>query len=196
MKNKSGGGEGRCLKETEALVGVLPPGGILNWNAQNNQSHSHRTDVEKRSHWLPGDNISFIRGDHSCVSDTSALYRLYFIDMLMEFCGPEWSHYLCTTVEQLWHHYPVNLLPTANWDAPPTAFVRPRSSVCWASRNPEAKTLPRVSARYRKYIVLRAAVREQLSAAERGFWWKMPSTLSHTHQQAFKYVLLDSFRRK
>lgn len=40
------GGGGR-LKEREALVGVLPPGGILNWNAQNNQSHSHGTDVER-----------------------------------------------------------------------------------------------------------------------------------------------------
>lgn len=38
---------GGCLEETEALVAVLPPGGILNWNAQNNQSHSHRTDVER-----------------------------------------------------------------------------------------------------------------------------------------------------
>lgn len=38
---------GGCLEETGALVAVLPPGGILNWNAQNNQSHSHRTDVER-----------------------------------------------------------------------------------------------------------------------------------------------------
>lgn len=36
-----------CLEETEALVALLPPGGILNWNAQNNQSHIHSTDVEK-----------------------------------------------------------------------------------------------------------------------------------------------------
>lgn len=41
-------GGGGCLEQTEALVGPLPPGGILNWNAQNNQSHSHQTDVERR----------------------------------------------------------------------------------------------------------------------------------------------------
>lgn len=47
MEKQGQGGVGVCLKETEALVGVSPPGGILNWNAQNNQSHSHRTDVER-----------------------------------------------------------------------------------------------------------------------------------------------------
>lgn len=51
-KKQERGGGGR-LEETEALVGPLPPGGILNWNAQNNQSHSHETDVEK-TRWLRG----------------------------------------------------------------------------------------------------------------------------------------------
>lgn len=69
VKNKGGR---RSIEETEALVGFLPPGGILNWNAQDNQSHSQRTDVDT-TRWLRRDNISFIHGDHSCVSDTSAL---------------------------------------------------------------------------------------------------------------------------
>ena len=42
------GGRGGRLEETEALVALLPPGGILNWNAQNNHSHRHQTDVERR----------------------------------------------------------------------------------------------------------------------------------------------------
>lgn len=72
------GAKGGCLEETEALVGLLPPGGILNWNAQNNQSHNQRTDVGRGpAAWggkrVGGDNISFMGGDPSCASDTSAL---------------------------------------------------------------------------------------------------------------------------
>lgn len=44
-QEEEGGGR---LEETGALVGLLPPGGILNWNAQNNHSHSHQTDVGRR----------------------------------------------------------------------------------------------------------------------------------------------------
>ena len=46
------------------------------------------------------------------------------------------------------------------------AFVRLLSYVCCASRNPEAKTLPCVSAHYHKYIILLSAVKERLPAVE------------------------------
>lgn len=49
VKTRAGGVAGGAgFEETEALVGLLPPGGILNWNGQNNQSHSHQTDVGRR----------------------------------------------------------------------------------------------------------------------------------------------------
>lgn len=127
------------------LLGPLPPGGILNWNAQNNQSHGRQTDVERSPTGWGG--IIFLSYREITAADTSPVSPSRFIEMQMLFCRLEWSHYLCSGVKKkerkkLQHHYPVNLLPTSNWDDPPIRFGQSGLSAARLP-SPEPKTLGR-----------------------------------------------------
>lgn len=158
------GGKGGCLKETEALVGLLPPGGILNWNAQNNQSHSRRTDVERvPAGWggiifLSYKEITAVCQTHRpFLCSVSSICKCYSVDLNgATICAGLGRSFDITTL-LIYCQLLIGKAP---------AFVQLLSSVCRASRNPEAITLPCVSAYYHKCIILLTAVKERLPAAQ------------------------------
>lgn len=91
-------------------------------------------------------------------SSVSSICKWYSVDLNGgPICAQLWRSFDITTLLI----YCQLLIGTA------PASVRLLSSVCCASRNPEAKTLPVVSAYYHKYIILLTAVKERLLAAHR-----------------------------
>lgn len=142
VKNKSGEGWGGHLKQTEALVGPLPPGGILNWNAQSNQSHSHRTDVERSPTGWGG--IIFLSYREITAADTSPLSTTRFIDMQMLFCRLEWSHYLCSRVKKKYLDITTLLIYCQiliGTTPPPVWFWPIGALLVYACKPPKPKTL-------------------------------------------------------
>lgn len=143
MKNKRGGVMGGHLKETEALVGLLPPGGILNWNAQNNQSHSHWTDVEGGPRWLRG--IIFLsHKETTAVCETHWLF-LPSVASICKFHSVDLNE--TTICAGLWRRFDITmvLIYCQLLIGTTLSFVWPIGSVCCASPKPEAKTLACVS---------------------------------------------------
>lgn len=125
-------------------------GAILNWNAQNNQSHSHQTDVEKRPTSSKG--IIF----HSS-KEFTAVCQTHWPFLFSASSTCKWNSIdlnEATISAGLWRSFDITtlLIYCQLLIGPAPTFVWLLHAVCCASCNPEAKTL----AYYHKYIILAA----------------------------------------
>lgn len=112
-----------------------------------------------------GDNISFIQG-RTAVCQTHRPF-LFSVSSICKWYSADLNEAtICAGLKRSFDIATPLIYCQLLIGTGPLLFVRPLSSVCCASRNPEAKTLPCVSAHDHKCNIHLSAVKEQLSAAK------------------------------